>query len=393
MHRILLLVPFCALSLPSAAQQTPDILVSSRFTDEVLRYDGETGAFLGVFASGGGLDNPVGLTFGPDGDLYVASGDNNRVLEYDGATGAFVRVVAQNGALQAPRNLNFGPDGHLYVASGGSNEILRYDGTSGAFLGVFASGGQLRGPTSFTFGPGGDLFVGSVLTNRVKRYDGETGAYLGNFVTQNLNAPHDVAFAPDGRLVVTNAGQTRIRTYDGTTGAFLGNLVNDPSLSVPLGMQWDGVGHFYVANQGADEIRRYDAETGAFELAIVSPGSGGLDGPLFLTFVPPAGGPLIEPVWPGTAGTTNYLRYAGFVPGSRAFLVTGAPAVPIPLPGCGGVTFELALPVVLQTVLTDESGAGILGGVVPLELAGVTLQVQAIGPSTCRVSQRVGVTF
>ena len=94
----------------------PDLLVTSRLTDEVLRYDGDTGAFLGVFASGGGLSNPVGLTFGPDGHLYVASGNNNRVLRYDGVTGAFLGIFASGNAIASPRNLNFGPDGHLYVA-------------------------------------------------------------------------------------------------------------------------------------------------------------------------------------------------------------------------------------------------------------------------------------
>ncbi len=40
---------------PAAAWQTGiDLLVGSAFTDSVLRYDGQTGAFLGTFASGGG---------------------------------------------------------------------------------------------------------------------------------------------------------------------------------------------------------------------------------------------------------------------------------------------------------------------------------------------------
>ena len=69
-----------------------DMLVSSMETDTVLRYDMETGAFLGVFVSAGsgGLSGPRGLARGPDGNLYVSSFDNGSVLRYDGATGAFV---------------------------------------------------------------------------------------------------------------------------------------------------------------------------------------------------------------------------------------------------------------------------------------------------------------
>jgi hypothetical protein len=43
-----------------------DLLVGSAATDQVLRYDGTTGAFVGVFASGGGLDVPAFLVFTPE---------------------------------------------------------------------------------------------------------------------------------------------------------------------------------------------------------------------------------------------------------------------------------------------------------------------------------------
>lgn len=38
----------------------------------VLRYDGTTGAFRGVFADDTHLTSPLGIIFGPDGNLYVA---------------------------------------------------------------------------------------------------------------------------------------------------------------------------------------------------------------------------------------------------------------------------------------------------------------------------------
>ena len=52
---------------------TPDLLVSVAFNDSVLRFDGITGSFVGVFAAGAGLDFPEGLKFGADGNLYVSS--------------------------------------------------------------------------------------------------------------------------------------------------------------------------------------------------------------------------------------------------------------------------------------------------------------------------------
>ena len=93
------------------------LLVSNGDTDTILSFDASTGAFLGTFASGGGLDDPEGLTFGPDGNLYVTSRTNN-VLRYSGTTGAFLDVFASGGGLEDPAGLVFGPDGNLYVSSG-----------------------------------------------------------------------------------------------------------------------------------------------------------------------------------------------------------------------------------------------------------------------------------
>jgi hypothetical protein len=94
---------------PAAA----DLFVSSLGTNEVLRYDGSTGASLGAFvtAGSGGLLFPQGLTFGPDGNLYVSSSATNQVLRYDGRTGAFIDafVTAGSGGLTQPTFLIFTP--------------------------------------------------------------------------------------------------------------------------------------------------------------------------------------------------------------------------------------------------------------------------------------------
>jgi DNA-binding beta-propeller fold protein YncE len=94
--------------------------VGSRFTNEILRYDGVTGSFMGVFVSAGsgGLDQPNGVVFGPDGNLYVSSNQTNQVLRYNGTTGAFIDefVSRQVGALIIG-DLMFRPDGTLWVIS------------------------------------------------------------------------------------------------------------------------------------------------------------------------------------------------------------------------------------------------------------------------------------
>jgi hypothetical protein len=65
----------CLASPAVGGPSTPqDVFVSSANSNEVLEYNGTTGAFVRSFASGGGLQHPEGLEFGPNGDLFVSSG-------------------------------------------------------------------------------------------------------------------------------------------------------------------------------------------------------------------------------------------------------------------------------------------------------------------------------
>src|SRR5262249_46267610 len=114
-----------------------DLLVASRGTGTVIRYDG-SGTSKGVFASDPMLVSTVGIPFGPDGDLYAAAGDTPRILRFDGKTGASKGLFTKGGTIESPRNLNFGPDGNFYVADGVENQILRFT-PAGDFVDVFVA--------------------------------------------------------------------------------------------------------------------------------------------------------------------------------------------------------------------------------------------------------------
>jgi len=123
-----------------------------RFTDVT---DGS-----GISARGYGMGVATG-DYNNDGcvDLYVTSFGTNQVLRFDGTTGAFVDafVSAGDGGLSLPRDLVFGPDSNLYVGSFGTGDIFRYNGTTGTFMDDFvaAGSGALGGPTFLLFGEGG----------------------------------------------------------------------------------------------------------------------------------------------------------------------------------------------------------------------------------------------
>jgi hypothetical protein len=286
------LVAFVALA-GSAPQARADLLVSSQTAptaNSILRYS-DTGAFLGVFASGHGLADPLGMAFGPDSNLYVASGNSDQVLRFDGQSGAFLGVFASGGGLQGPINLTFGPDGKLYVSSG-YDHILRFDGSTGTFIDAFVSGGRLAYPRGLQFGPDRNLYVVNYNTAEVLRYNGNTGAFIDSFVpagTGGLFTPSDLAFGPDGTLYV--GGGTfptpGVFRYHGATGAFLGQFAVFPNNSYPIDFAFGPDHNLYVVAQGGiSSVLRFNGQTGAFMDFFVPDRSGGLSNPFGIAFFP-----------------------------------------------------------------------------------------------------------
>jgi hypothetical protein len=193
-------------------------------TNQVLEYDGASGAFVTAFVSpnSGGLNDPVGLVFGPNGNLFVASRLSNQVLEYDGTTGAFIKafVSSGSGGLVGPLDLVFGPNGNLlvdneFIGNGFIGQVSEYDGTTGAFVTAFVSpnSGGLSLPTGLVFGPNGNLFISSFLTNQVLEYNGSTGAFIDAFIPARSGGLNGPAFLTFGVPVLASVSIAEPATF------------------------------------------------------------------------------------------------------------------------------------------------------------------------------------
>lgn len=216
-----------------------DIVVANIADHSVSVFDGESGAFRGLaFEPGaGGLRNPTGVAFGPDGDLYVGSSGTSAILRYDGATGEFREVFASGAPLERPFSLIFGPGGELFVSSGAS--VLRY-GADRSFRGYAARDASLEQPIGLALGTDGLLYVVNSTAPAISRFDPRTGELVDAFVTDSLSFPSDIAIGPDGALYVSNASAHRVVRFDRSSGEFDAVVATLPDGGVPMGLAFSG---------------------------------------------------------------------------------------------------------------------------------------------------------
>lgn len=126
--------------------------------DRMLRFNGTTGAPSGtLFPPGsGGLITVFDAVFASNGHVIVSGLNgttNDTTYRFDAATGAFLGVFASGNGMDIPIGITQGPDGRIYVASTLSSDIKRFDLTNGNFLGNFVPNTAHEFPTYLAFTP------------------------------------------------------------------------------------------------------------------------------------------------------------------------------------------------------------------------------------------------
>lgn len=284
-----------------------DLVVTSAAANgnnAALRFSGDTGAALGVFAVGGGLNDPRDILPDPaNPNTVLINGGADNTLRFNQTTGTFLGEFISFDGLNAGGGI-FGPDGNFYAGARSLAAVLRFDGRTGAFLDEFVPSGSVAFPRGFVFGSNGDFYLGAGSNpatgageDTIIRFDGQTGALLdATFVDDPELSPLDVISGPDGALYVSSEfpfnapdASGTVRVYDVETGALL--RVLDPGLDAngaallqrPRGMGFGPDGLLYVSSTGTGSVLRFEPISGAFVDVFVE--FANLNGQA-LTFVP-----------------------------------------------------------------------------------------------------------
>jgi DNA-binding beta-propeller fold protein YncE len=276
------------------------------------------------------VNNPYGLTVGPDSALYFCEVDNHRVRRLDLETNT-LSTVAGNGrkgysgdggpALQAslnqPYEVRFDPAGNMFFVEMQNHVVRRVDArtrvtTTIAGTGQAGFGGdggpaekaQLRQPHSLAFAPDGALLICDIGNHRIRRVDlaaGIISTFAGTGVGGQtpddsplagtpLNGPRAITTDPAGNIyVVLREGNAvyRIDARDhhihhvagtGEQGhAGDGGPARLATLAGPKGIAFARDGSLYIAETESHTIRRIDLKTGTIQ-TVAGTGERG-DGP------------------------------------------------------------------------------------------------------------------
>jgi sugar lactone lactonase YvrE len=236
----------------------------------------------------------MGLTIGPDGNLYVAQQSGTRIGRYSTAGQA---IGATFGTARPYTGIALGPDNALYTNGAENNYTM---GVSERFIpqtGAGAGNGRESGnsasfiaqfPISYfegmAFGPDGNLYVAAHSAGAVVVYQGPGGASPGALLTTLTGTaqPDGIAFGPDGKLYVAEQNANRISRWNGSSfSAFASD-----HLSTPVGVSFGPDGDLYVANYNGGNIAHFQGPAGAIPGKFVSLLSSSVGNPSYLAVVP-----------------------------------------------------------------------------------------------------------
>ncbi len=145
------------------------------YTPAQLASSGSPSPSVVLTAAAATLNNPLGMAFDDQGNLWVANASTPAVVKFppselasSGTATASVILTANASSLDRPEGLAFDADGNLWVAneSAATNTLVKFtpaqlaaSGSPAPDVTISDNGGALSGPVALAFDNAGDLWV------------------------------------------------------------------------------------------------------------------------------------------------------------------------------------------------------------------------------------------
>jgi ABC-type Fe3+ transport system permease subunit/DNA-binding beta-propeller fold protein YncE len=178
------------------------------------------------------VGKPVGLSVGPDGNVYVPDTHYHRVVVYS-PQGQQLRTWGERGTGPGqfiwPTDVAFDAAGSVYVTEYGDHDRIQVFAPDGTYQRAFAKfgegDGQLSRPQSLVI-DGGLVYVADGCNHRIAVFRTD-GTFVRNMGTMGsgpgqFRYPYGLDIDPAGRLVVCEFGNNRVQLVDKQTGQGLG---------------------------------------------------------------------------------------------------------------------------------------------------------------------------
>ena len=250
-----------------------NLYVGDDNSNNILKYDGSTFAFMGVFATApapyaDGIVAPQGMAFGPNGNLYIIgevrdgfTSNYDALFEFDGSTGA---TSTNFGAITSGGDLAFGADGFIYIPEG--QVINRYNPTFGYFQNVFTADSRIHGGY-ILFGCGAcappyvlhdPVNLTATQTIRLTVVNGPVRVPPGVPVEAQLGFQNSAgAMVGPSQVVNLNPGQTASLDLEGSSLISSGRIQLQPVVTslpgTPLGSLQDSV-ELFTTSSGVGSV-------------------------------------------------------------------------------------------------------------------------------------------
>lgn len=194
-----------AVSAAPALAKPGDLIVADSTNSKIVRINPANG-HKSTIASGHGIVDPAGMTFGPNGKLFVADygafGGNGAVFKVNPRTHA-VSTLSGDLPLKQPVYVDYNPDGSLYAPDFEVPALFRLSPVNGNPTPLGGASGAV-GAFGIEVDHDGSLVVSDIAGGRLFRVDRKTGAAHKIGSGTPFDSPYGIDIDPKGRILVAD---------------------------------------------------------------------------------------------------------------------------------------------------------------------------------------------